>query len=378
MIWPTADEERLLRAALSYPAEALDACRALRDVDVRRLTDGTRSLLPLLYPNLRALGLRGPLLETAERQYQHTASWNATLFDHGRALIRQLDAAGVETMVLKGAALVTRYYHDAGIRPMVDMDLLIPPARFFSALMGFQRAGWTPYRMLMRSRLGATHAAPFTTADGFTCDLHWRVFPEPTPPGGDDALWAASIPLDFSGVKTRALSPEDQLLHVCVHGVQSAPGRALWWISDAVAVIRGGDVSWDRLVSQAVAFRFVLRLREALQYVRNRFGAAVPGTVLERLRALPVGPLERFEWRVIAHQDGLLGALPRHWCLYSRLGAAGGSKSLRGFVPYLQDVWGVRSTADLPRAVAIRAFATLHRRLIGSPGVSRTGSPPRG
>jgi putative nucleotidyltransferase-like protein len=361
MIWPTAEEERLLRAALSSPTEALDACHALHDIDVRRLRESARRLLPLLYVNLQALELHGPLLEVAEREYRRTASRNAALFDHGRALVQNLETAGVATMVLKGTALVTRYYRDAGVRPMADLDLLIPSAMFFSALAGFQRAGWTPSCLLTRSVLRTTHAVPFTTPDGFTCDLHWRVFPEPAPPGGDDALWAASVEVDFCGAKTRALSSADQLLHVCVHGAQSSPVPALWWVSDAIAIIRAGDVSWDRLISQAVTYRFVLRLREALQYLRNRFGADVPGAVFDRLRTLPVSALERFEWRVIAREHRMLGALPRHWCLHLRSAGGGGLRGWLGFLPYLRDVWGLKSTEDLPRAVATRAVTALRR-----------------
>jgi hypothetical protein len=351
MIAPTAEQELLLRAALSPPAGPFVVGQALRDVDVRRLDATSRRLLPLLVLAPRAQEPCGALLEMAEREYRRTAARNAALFDRGRKLIEDLDTAGVETLVLKGAALVPRYYRDPGLRPMADLDILIPIKAFFPALAALQRAGWRPHRTVTPSLVRTTHAAPFTTADGFVCDLHWRVFPEPGPPGAEAALWAASVDVDFYGTKTRALSSTDQLLHVCLHGARWGPVPAIWWIVDAVAIIRAGDVDWDRLVSQAVTYRFVLRLRDALRYLRT-LGAAVPADILGTLETVPASALERLERRAVAREHRLLGVLLVHWCNYLRSheGARRG-----GFVPYLRDVWGLKSSADVPRAAANRA-----------------------
>jgi hypothetical protein len=368
MAWPTDEQERLLRAALAAPADAGAACRSLRGIDARRLDQASRRLLPLLYANLRELEVRCPLVEEAEREYRRTASRNAALFDRGRALIQELATDGVATLVLKGAALAGRYYRDAGLRPMTDIDILIPIKALFPALAACRRAGWTPKGVLTSSLIRTRHAVPFGTADGFTCDLHWRVFAEPAPPGADEALWAASTEMDFHGASTRALSPADQLLHVCVHGARWAPVPAIWWITDAIAIIRAGDLSWSRLVSRAVTYRFVLRLREALHYLSNHHGAAVPGDVRETLRTLPVSALERFEWRVIG---SVLGGLPTHWCNHRRSGEGIGMRGLLGFPLYLRDVWGLKSAGELPRAVTIRAVARVAAALRGLPFARR-------
>jgi len=358
MIWPTTEQERLLRLALASPADARAAASSLSGIDVGRLDSTSRRLLPLLYPTLRDLDVRGPLLDEAELEYRSTASRNVALFDRGRALIRDLTTAGVATLALKGAALVSQYYRDPGLRPMADMDLLIPLKALFPALGAFQRAGWTPRYALTSSLIRTRHAAPFTTAGGlFACDLHWRVFPEPAPRGAEDALWAASTEVDFYGVNTRVLSPTDQLFHVCLHGARWAPVPAVWWISDAVAIMRAGGVDWNRIVAQAVTYRVVLRLREALGYLRTRLDAAVPGDVLGILQARPVSALERLEWRVLAREHRVLGELPIYWCYHRRSDEGAGWRGLLAFPPYLQDAWGLKSATDLPRAAANRAVA---------------------
>jgi len=363
--WPTIEQEQLLRLALQPSAAALDS---LRGIHVARLDTGSRRLLPLLYPVLRDLDARGPLRDEAHAAYRSAASWNAALLQHAHRLIQDLTATGVPTLVLKGVALVLACYRDPSRRSMADLDLLIPITRLFPTLTVFHRGGWSPAYVLTPSFIRTRHAAPFISAEGTSCDLHWRVFPEPTPPGVEESLWAASIPVDLLGTATRVLSCADQLLHVCLHGARWAPVPALWWISDAVAVIGTGQVDWDRVVSQAVKGRFVLRVREALAYLRERLDAGVPAEVVSRLRALPTSSLERLEWRLIAREHRLLGELPTYWCHHRRSDEGAGLRGVLRFPRYLGDAWGLRSLADVPRAGIRRATArvTAALRRVGS------------
>jgi hypothetical protein len=353
MIWPTGAQERLLRVVSSSPAEVLNA---LSGVDVRRLDPTSRRLLPLLYPILRDLDARGPLREEAEAEYRRTASRNAALFERGGALVRDLRSAGVTALALKGAALVASCYRDPGLRPMADLDLAVTLKALFPTLEVFQRAGWTPRYTLTPSLIRTRHAAPYTTRDGLACDLHWRIFAEPTPAAFEDELWAASVDADLQGTRIRVLSPADQLLHVCLHGLRWAPEPAVWWVGDAVRIIRAGGIDWDRIVSRAVRARFVLRLREALGYLHHRLGVAIPDDVLATLQARPVAAIERLEWRLIAREHRLLGELPTYWCHYRRTDERAG---LLGFPAYLKDALRLKSAADLPRAAAGRALARL-------------------
>lgn len=364
MVWPTAEQEWVLRFALGSPTDR----RPAGDLDVRRLDDTTRRLLPLLYPKLRDLDVRGPLRDASEQEYRQTASRNAALFDRGRRLVDELQKAGVVTLTLKGAALVARYYGDAGLRPMADMDVAIPIASLFPSIAALHRAGWTPRYRLTTGFIRTRHAAPFATADGFACDLHWRIFAEPTPPGFEDELWTMSSEIDFHGVRTRALSSADQLVHVCLHGARWAPVPAVWWIGDAATIVHAGDVDWNGVVSRAVNARFVLRLREALGYLHDRLDVAIPPTVLDDLRARRVSAFERLEWRLLAREHRMLGELPTYWCHHRRSGEGGGLQGVLGFPAYLRDAWGLRSPADLPRAATSRAVVRVRdalRRLGG-------------
>jgi hypothetical protein len=131
-VWPTREQALLLRAALGDGDEAQvawEAWRAATDFD--RLDGGSYRLLPLLYRNLERLGVgeEGTDLGRLRGIYRRTWYKNRIAIAHLAGLIGHLDAAGIPTMVLKGAALTTLYYRDHGGRAMEDCDLLVPVAR---------------------------------------------------------------------------------------------------------------------------------------------------------------------------------------------------------------------------------------------------------
>src|SRR5262249_51949836 len=70
-IWPNATQQLLLQAALLSGEAASAAWRAWRSsVDPQRLDVGSHRLLPLLYHNLRALGVDDPSLPYYKTTYR--------------------------------------------------------------------------------------------------------------------------------------------------------------------------------------------------------------------------------------------------------------------------------------------------------------------
>ncbi|TMK22395.1 MAG: nucleotidyltransferase family protein, partial [Actinobacteria bacterium] len=62
--------------------------------------------------------------------------------DDAREVLELLGGAGIEAMVLKGPALVERYYRDESLRSYGDVDLFVPPIRFREALATLERGGF--------------------------------------------------------------------------------------------------------------------------------------------------------------------------------------------------------------------------------------------
>lgn len=368
--WPTEQQALILRAALSPPEPAMTAWLSLRErLDLDSIDPASQRLLPLLERSLKRLGVEDPMLARCKGIHRYHWSRNQVLFHRGGALLAALAAAGVETLLLKGAALVTRYYGDPGLRPMNDFDVAVPAAAAVEAVAVLERSGWSPAYRITPSFRRVKHAALFEDRAGRHCDLHWRILEESSQPADDEDLWSASDEIEFLGQRTRILSPADQLLHVCVHGARWAPEAGIRWIADAMLIIAAGGIDWLRLADGAGKRRFVLRMRESLEFLRTAFGAPIPEAVVADLRARPATRLEHLERRILSREHRLLGQLPVYWCHHLR--AHDGvplPAAVATFARYLQHAWGLEALREVPRNALARAVRRLGGRRLRQPG----------
>jgi hypothetical protein len=269
--------------------------------------------------------------------------------------------------VLKGAALLGSAYADLGLRPMSDLDLLVPIERVGPASRTLEALGWAAESPVTPSMTHMVHALQYTQPSRVPVDLHWHVFEECCRPGDDDDLWAASVPVAIQGVPTRILAAEDQLVQACVHGEKWVSVPGVRWVADAVVVIRGGRVRWERLVEQAVRRRFVLRLRAQLGYLRSAFEAPIPPAAMAMLAAAPISRLERFEerWSV---RDRRRPWVLVYWCNHLRSAPGGLATTLVTFPRYLQATWRLTSLARVPGATVERLMRSMSAPRPGSRG----------
>src|SRR3972149_871099 len=287
-MFPTREQELLLRAALLQGESALQAWQNWKvHVNLEQELDmGSYRLLPLVYHNFRTPAVDDPWMSKLRGIYRKEWYKNQMLFHTIAEVLRLLHAAGIETMILKGAPLTLLYYQDYGLRPMRDFDVLVPTVKRGAAIEVLTQAGWNPLlrplEKLTDAVLDARHAWGFENAHQRQFDLHWHVLIQCLYPNSDDDFWAGAIPVQVADVPTRALNPTDQLLHVCVHGAAWNPVPPLRWIADAMVILNVSysEVEWTRLIAQAKKRRLTFPLRHALTYLRDSFGAAIPSHVL--------------------------------------------------------------------------------------------------
>ena len=297
---PTFEQELLLRAALSEGGEALSCWRRWNEcMGLARIDGGSVRLLPLLYRNLNSHAPEDPSVVRLKEEYVHTWFNNELLFHELASRLRSFHAAGIETLVLKGAALALNYYEDVGLRPMSDVDVLVQPEKALSAIKLLHEAGWKSIYGSPEALITYQHAVEFSDGRGHRLDLHWRALWDGRQGAGDEEFWEGAVPMEIDCVRTGTLNPADQLLHVCVHGTAWSDPPTLRWVADAVMIMRtaGAEIDWDRLVRQTRARRVMLPMRDALSYLQSFLGAPVPAGVLERIRDVPASRLERALYR---------------------------------------------------------------------------------
>jgi len=275
---------------------------------------GTMRLLPLLYQNLREQGIDDPMLNVLKRF--HRSSWyrNKLLLRAAAEPMAALKEAGIPTLVLKGAALIARYYAGSALRPMDDVDLFVPAQHARKAIEIIRRRGWTPKgplpnNCLFQAYLTIKHGYAFTNASGQIIDLHWHVMDECVDRSVDEDFLRHAVRIKIDAVETKALNPADQLLHICVHGARWNPEPPLRWAADIMTILNREDVriDWDRLCRKAGELRLMLPLKDALEYLKRRLDAPIPTNVLKNLRMIPVECRDRYHYLIITGSPDKLG-----------------------------------------------------------------------
>lgn len=376
--WPTETQRLLLQAALLAGPAALSAWHDWRRrVDLGRLDEGSDRMLPLVGHNLATLGAQDPMLGLLLGMRRSVWMANTRRLGETAALLTMLHDAGISTLLLKGAALANLYYRDRGLRPMADTDVLVPTRQARAAMDVLAKHGWTPAGLVKGARrpeltIPVRHAHLFRHPSGQQVDLHWHVFWECCAPGDDEDLWRHAVPLEIAGVRTRALGPADQLLHVCVHGARWSEVPPFRWAADALTVMRssGMPVDWPRLLDQARARGFVLEMRDTLSFLSAALDAPVPPTVLRSLQTTPVPAVERAAHAVRIRRPGVVGPFLIMLDHYRRLvrGRPRGCERL-GFGRYVLLTYELERVRDLAPVLRekLRVAAFRRRRRHGAP-----------
>jgi len=366
--WPTEREEALLGAALLPRREAMAAWEKARPgLDIDRMPGPALRILPLVYRRLDEAGVEDPFLPRLKGLYRRTWYHNQLQIHRAASVIRTLEEEEIPTMVLKGAAMIARYYGDAGVRPMGDVDVLVPTERGAEALRVLEAADWRrpdiPQDLLLRHH----HGIGFVDADGNHVDLHWQVSTELVLAGARerscDVFWDGSVETEIGGLRTRALDPADQLLHLVVHGGRSYSGTSLQWVADAATVLDFSEdrFDWARLVREASRRRMFLHLRDGLIYLRRGFRAPVPDGVSAELGSLPATRRDVFvHWAITRHHSRWMGTFLYGFARYLRLHAHRGPLGVIAGLPrFLQDRWEARHLWEVP----VQALARTVRRI---------------
>jgi hypothetical protein len=274
---------------------------------------------PLLYAALRHQPWTPPpLLARLHRTFVDTGSRNALLLAELEAVLAALAGAGIPALLLKGAALAEPVYGSIALRPMVDLDLLLPRGQFAAAVqllagLGFAPAhteAWAGLNLTYENELLLTKASIFDVA----LDLHWSLVDSPYYQERLDMgwFWQTAQPVQIGAVAAQILGPEAQMLHLCSHlalhhGRQTQP--VLLWQHDVAALLHAADgrLDWPALLAKAEALELVLPLQQVIEQLLAIWPLPVPAAAVTQLRRLRPSPAEvRAFRRLTSHHRPVL------------------------------------------------------------------------
>jgi hypothetical protein len=373
---PSRHHEALLRAAFlkgGWVQAAFQEWKAM--VDIHALDGESYRWLPKLYRNLRAHELDDPLMPRLRGIYRKT--WYSNQFKIRRLTeaLEALHTGGVETVILNGSVLATRYYNDDGACPVDDLDVLVRPERVRAAIALLQGSGWMPAENTSRplgGNLDSIRPVCFESRHGVTIGLHSHVldgFPEASGTDSGADLWNAVMEIGLSERKVYALNPADQLLYVCAQELLGGVRPPMRWVADAIAVLQNVSmIQWDRLVTQSRKRDTSVAVADMLDYLHDVFDIEVAQDVLRRLRVARTvdAPRAGSPTRSLISLESVRRVhLARRllWRDYLRfIERSQPGVSPRSFLRFLKHHWGAQSVWRLP------FFAGLRLRWVIQPG----------
>jgi Uncharacterised nucleotidyltransferase len=254
-------------------------------------------VLPLLYERL-STGPQRPavpegVLQRLRDGFLMNGAKNALLYKELARVLRVLQRANIPVIVLKGAHLAALVYSQAAVRAMHDIDLLVHRSDlertasslrelgYFSKCRTVDTAVWWEHNR---------HLPRMFKPPGPGIEIHWAIsdsslFSRITTAG----LWDRSRTTSIAGVEARVLSPEDLLLHLCLHTAADAAGpfrlglRPLCDIAATVCCYQK-EITWQQIQSRAIEWQADRCVYLALWLARELLAAGIPDSVLGSLR----------------------------------------------------------------------------------------------
>ena len=345
-VFATPEQEMLLKASLLKGDPSLIAWREWRaSINIEdHMDNGSFRLLPLLYQNLRKHHVEDPLMDRLKGIYRQTWYKNQKLFYETGKILKYFHDAGIQTMIVKGAALSALTYKNHGVRPMSDVDVMVPFSQILTATEVLRQKGWAPciypeseetlkYRISLQYKNSCN--------DEF--DLHWFPYIEFNRKKLDGDLWNHSVPIMLANEETTAPCPTDNLIHVMIHGTWWNPEPPIRWIADAMSIFNafGVELDWERFVNTVRINRIALRIRDALVYLKNTFHADIPNHVIKTIIDMPTSITERIAYSYSLRNPNIItekfGYIPILYLDFLRINSdAGLLQSTINFPRYLQ------------------------------------------
>ncbi len=246
----------------------------------------THGLAPLLYTHLQAAGVSLPPAIKRELQglYLRHKHANQVRGEVLTEILTAYQAAGIQALILKGAALAHLIYPQPGLRPMRDIDLLVHPtqatqAQYLLTELGFnaplpnsqspnlqptisqppisQSPIQNPKSKIQNPKSSPLPSKHLTAASRHTkgmlisVEVHHNLFHDDAPVSMtmDDLT---GPPLSFTlpqGVAAYTLGHQDMLWHLCYHIANIAVPFSLIWLADIVGFAErfAAEINWQRV-----------------------------------------------------------------------------------------------------------------------------------
>jgi hypothetical protein len=276
-------------------------------VDWQRLINHAQNegLAPLMYWVLsksdRFSTLPDAVRNSLRLSYARTWMNNYQIFKELTTLSKRFRPADIQAVVLKGACFALTIYPDIGLRPMGDLDILVPASKLTAAV---EIAGSLGFKKMvpeaapgLTKLLNAEICLQKTSAPSIILEIHHRL--------GAGSSFNYSVPVEWFWEQTETLdsarsnsglenllmlTPTAQVLFTVAHAMLQHGGylSPLRWFYDLDRLIRvySQRLDWDLLLFQAQRFGWSSALAAAMRIAVDRFQTPVPDPFMTSLEGI--------------------------------------------------------------------------------------------
>ncbi len=223
--------------------------------------------------------IRQELQEWQRAHTLSTLSMTAELF----RLLERFAASGIETLVIKGPALSARCHGDPGMRQYGDLDLIVRSRdirRTTELMLGLGYEPKVPLPAIDAEKIPGEYVflRPETRLRvEFHTEYTFRYYPRPLQLNG---LFARHTCVQFDAHKVPALSSEDELILISIHGAKHLWERLMWIADIAALASRTPHLDWKRALSSARELGAERMLNLGLRLAMDLLHAALPQEII--------------------------------------------------------------------------------------------------
>ncbi|GAC1671220.1 MAG: hypothetical protein PVS2B2_02420 [Candidatus Acidiferrum sp.] len=223
------------------------------------------------------------LRERHRAQLFHVLKMSAELF----RLMDRFTAAGIESLVIKGPVLAVQAYADPGMRSYNDLDLLVRPRDIPRATEVMIAEGYEPkipVNALVTGKIPGQYFFHHPDSKQIV-ELHnentLRYFPRPLPL---EKVFQRRISVRIHGREVPALSVEDGLVLICIHGAKHFWERLMWIADVAGLVSLQQGIDWERASAAADEVGAGHMLHAGLQLASTLLKTPLPAKIAAKVR----------------------------------------------------------------------------------------------
>ncbi len=228
--------------------------------------------------------IRQTLVDRQRAQVFSTLRLTAELF----RILDRLTSQGIGALVVKGPVLAVQAYGDPAMRSYGDLDLLVRQRDIRRATELMSAAGYSaavPLSAIDAGKIPGQYL--FSKPDSkLIVELHndgtLRYFPRRLPL---EEFFTRQIRVRLDAHEIPALSVEDELVLICIHGAKHFWERLMWIADVAALVSRQTGIDWGRVADSAKAVGAERMLHTGLRLASDLLKAQLPDKVQAMVQA---------------------------------------------------------------------------------------------